>query len=80
MKKVSSAAIAAAFLVGFGGLSVATPAFAKKEEAPKGPVLSAAVRTPALAAQTACSWRASRSRRCRLRNRATRGSPSHSTI
>src|SRR4051812_15987294 len=52
MKKVSSAAIAAALLVGFGGLSVATPALAKKEEAPKGPVLSAAVRTPALAAQT----------------------------
>ncbi|HSI19673.1 MAG TPA: hypothetical protein VK980_18040 [Sphingomonas sp.] len=52
MKKVSSAAIAAALLVGFGGLSVATPVFAKKEEAAKGPVLSAAVRTPALAAQT----------------------------
>lgn len=52
MKKVSSAAIAAALLVGFGGLSVAAPALAKKEEAPKGPVLSAAVRTPALAAQT----------------------------
>jgi len=52
MKKVSSVAIAAALLVGFGGLSVAAPALAKKEEAPKGPVLSAAVRTPALAAQT----------------------------
>lgn len=52
MKKVSSVAIAAALVVGLGGLSVSTPAFAKKEEAPKGPVLSAAVRTPALAAQT----------------------------
>jgi hypothetical protein len=52
MKKVSSAAIAAALLVGFGSVSLAAPAFAKKEEAAKGPVLSAAVRTPALAAQT----------------------------
>ncbi|MFA5965399.1 MAG: hypothetical protein WC804_15390 [Sphingomonas sp.] len=52
MKKVSSAAIAAALLVGFGSVSLATPAFAKKEQAAKGPVLSAAVRTPALAAQT----------------------------
>jgi hypothetical protein len=52
MKKVSSVAIAAALVVGFGGLTVAAPVFAKKEEAPKGPVLSAAVRTPALAAQT----------------------------
>src|SRR3569623_1425359 len=52
MKKVSSAAIAAAVVVGLGGLAVSSPAGAKKEEAPKGPVLSAAVRTPALAAQT----------------------------
>ena len=52
MKKVSSTAIAAAMLVGLGGLSVAAPAFAKKEEAPKGPTLSAAVRAPAFAAQT----------------------------
>jgi len=52
MKKVSSTAIAAALLVGLGSLSVAAPAFAKKEQASTAPVLSAAVRTPALAAQT----------------------------
>ena len=52
MKKASSAAIAAALVVGFCGLSVTAQGFAKKETAPKGPMLSPAVRTPALAAQT----------------------------
>ncbi len=52
MKKVSSVAVAAALMVGFGGLTVTAPAFAKKEEAPKPMVLSAPVRAAALAAQT----------------------------
>ncbi|MEO5866621.1 MAG: hypothetical protein ABIS14_01260 [Sphingomonas sp.] len=53
MKKVSSAAIVVALVLGLGGVGVAAPAFAKKEEAPKGPNLSPAVRTPAIAAQKA---------------------------
>lgn len=55
MLKLSKAAVVAALMIGTAGIVTSAPADAakKKEEAPKGPVLSEAFRKPALAAQTA---------------------------
>jgi len=54
MKSISTAALAAAMMAGAAGLTVAPPAFAKKkEEVPKGPVVSPAVGAAVQKAKTA---------------------------